>query len=257
MQTLRLSKVFLKEMVRQRSVIFSSFILPIVIIWSTWWVTADIPMAFNLDSGYFITANMIDVHVVTGGLTAMGITSGLFGFIITAKNKTIADRLHQVGYSKITINISSFLALIFILLFTSILATILSVYFADPVNLSGFVFAILLITLIYASIGTLVAVISSNFTAGSLFILIFSFMDLMLFTNPMGEGIYLQGWTYFIPGFWPVQISLEAGFVGYPNDLITMLGYGLIYFSVILVSILILSIQKVRIVLKKIGGIAV
>jgi hypothetical protein len=55
-----------------------------------------------------------------------------------------------------------------------------------------------------------------------------------MFTNPMGEGLYLQNWTYFIPGFWPVQIALEAGFIGLSNNINAMSANGFLYFLFLL-----------------------
>lgn len=235
MKTLYLCKVFLKDLSRQKTIIFSSFILPIVIIWSTWWVTADVPMQFELSDGTLITANMINVHVFTGALTAMSITAGLFGFIIAAKNQEISARLHQSGYSISTINIAAFFALLSVLILTSVLAFVLSINLSQPQDYSSYAVAIIMGTIIYAGLGNLIGSTYPNITAGSLFILIFAFMDTMLFTNPMGEGLYLQDWTYFLPGFWPVQLSLAAGFDGVPEEIGIKILYTVGYFAVLLI----------------------
>lgn len=234
MGVILLTKSLLYDLARQKTIIFSSFILPIVTIWSTWWVTVDIPMIFALYSGQQIQASMIDVHVVTGGLTAMAITSGLFGFIITADYQKISTRLKQVGYSSVSINSSILLTLFSVLTLTSLVAISFSLSLAHAESRWGLILSILLVTMIYTGVGNLIGTVYPNLTAGSLLILIFSFMDLMLFTNPMGEGLYLQGWTYYTPGFWPVQLALEAGFIGFPTNLIEVLGRGLLYFIVLL-----------------------
>jgi len=235
LKILELYPVFLKNLIRQKSVVFSCFILPLVIIYSTWWITADLPMIFGLkESIQSIDASMIDVHVLTGGLTAMAITAGLFSFIMTAENTKLYDRLKLVGYSSTAIILASFLGLFIILTATALVATILSLSLADAKSPIGTAIAIFLITLNYAAVGNLVGTIYPKLTEGTLIILIFSFMDLMLFTNPMGIDLYLQTWTLYLPGFWPVQIALESGFLGFPTDFLRPLLLSLLYFIVVI-----------------------
>jgi hypothetical protein len=78
---------------------------------------------------------------------------------------------------------------------------------------------------------------------GTLIILSVSFIDLMLVSNPMGEGLYLQSWTYYSPGFWPVQISLESGFLGFPTNLLHHVVYAGVYFLVLVIFSL--SVKRV------------
>ena len=242
-----LTRTFLRDLIRQKTIIFSSFILPIVIIWSTWWVTADIPMVFKLDTNSQISASMIDVHVVTGGLTAMAITAGLFGFIITADYQFISKRLKQVGYTTTSINIAVILSLLSILVLTSLVAILLSTSLAQPESGIGLAISILLVTMIYGGLGNLIGTIFPNITAGSLIILIFSFMDLMLFANPMGEGLYLQNWTYYTPGFWPVQLALEAGFLGLSETIIPIIFKGFLYFFGLLFISFLMKLTGLRV----------
>ncbi|OLS20400.1 MAG: hypothetical protein HeimC2_37520 [Candidatus Heimdallarchaeota archaeon LC_2] len=239
---LELYPVFLKNLIRQKSVIFSCFILPLVIIYSTWWVTADIPMVFGLkESNKIINASMIDVHVFTGGLTAMAITAGLFSFIMTAENTKLYDRLKLVGYSSPTIILASFLGLFIILFITAMVSILLSLSLAEAKNPIGTAIAIFLVTLNYAAVGNLIGTIYPKITEGTLLILIFSFMDLMLFTNPMGIELYLQTWTLYLPGFWSVQIALESGFIGFPVEFLKSLFLSVLYFLVLILTTQILK----------------
>ena len=236
-RVLTLAGMHLKNMLRQRSIIFSCFILPIVIIWSTWWITADIPMVFSLanDEEIRIAASMIDVHVVTGGLTAMGITAGLVTFILVADNNRISERLKLMGFSPVAINLGSFLPLLFILVVTALVATGLSITLAESADWRGIAVSIFLVTLVYSAFGNMVGSIFPRPMEGTLFVLVVTFIDLMLVSNPMGVGLYLQDWTYYSPGFWPVQISLESGFSKLPVSIFTQSMYVLVYFAGLLV----------------------
>lgn len=234
----------MKNIVRQRTIIFSSFILPIVIIWATWWITIDWQMIFKLESGKEISASMLDVHIITGALTAMGITSGIFGFLITAELEPLFKRLKQVGYSVLEINISTIIILITVLFLSATVAILFSLILTEPNNIPGLILATLLIILIYASLGNLIANIYPDITAGSLILLIFAFIDLMLVTNPMGEKLYLQKWTYVYPGFWPTQIVLEAGFTNSIENFLIPSIFSLMYF-IILISL--------TLIIKKLG----
>lgn len=224
-----LTGVFLKNLFRQLSIVFSSVILPLVTLWATWWVTADLPMSFGLaNSEETVARSMIDVHVVTGSLTAMAITAGLFGFIITEEHRKINDRLELTGYSPTTISIAMFLTLFVTLSFSIGLTAFLANLLASPKDPYGLTLAIVLVSLIYVSLGNLVATLLPKVTEGTLLLLITAFIDLMVLTNPMGGGVYLESWTYYLPGFWPVQVALEAAFVG--NASISTMVYPLVYF---------------------------
>ena len=243
-----LTKIFMLNILRQRSVLFSSFILPIIVIWSTWWITAEFPMTFSLAlSDITINANMLDVHVITGGLTAMAITAGLFSFILTSENNRIQSRLKLFGYSNIEINMATIIALIGILSLSAVISTILSLNLADEKSWQGIAIAIVMITLIYTALGNLLGNIYPKVIEGTLIMLIIAFIDLMLLTNPMGEGLYLKDWTYYLPGFWPVQVALESGFYGFPDQISKIIGRTLIYLIIILGST---QIVKSKILLK-------
>jgi hypothetical protein len=239
-----LTKSILLNIIRQKTIIFSTLILPIVIILSTWWVTVDIPIVFKLGNGEYINANMINVHVITGGLTAMGITSGVFGFLISTEYQNLSNRLRQVGYPQLKIFFCILLALFTLLTVTSIIAIVLSIYLSNPISYFGLALSIILITFIYATVGNLVSVLISNNTSGTLVILIFSFIDLMLLSNPMGEELYLKTWTYYLPGFWPVQIALISGFIGFSGDIYIIIVRIILYFSVLIAMIYLIKRTK-------------
>ncbi len=223
------------SIIRRRSVFFSSFILPIIFIWVVWWITTEMPMTFKLYGGEVITESTLDVHIVTGALNAIALTAGLFGFLITFENRKIATRLRVAGFSRLTISLGAFTALTLVLLLSALIAGTLSVYFYYPKDVVGFAVSLLLITLIYGAIGHILGTIYPRILEGTLIILLFSFIDLMLLTNPLGRTVYLKKWTYVIPGFWPIQILLRSSFVGFSFlDLAWMSALGLAYFSVLI-----------------------
>lgn len=231
---LTISIAVLKTMFRQKSIIFSCFLLPLFTLWSTWWVTAEIIMDFPLENGARIASNMINVHVVTGGLTAIAITSGLFGFVLTADSRRIAERLRIMGYSPLTINLGWFFALFGVLLLSAMTTAILVVILYEPVSITGIVVAIVLTTFIYTAFGYLIGIFLPKIMEGTLIVLLVSFIDLMLLSNPMGEAIYLTSWTKVVFGFWPTQIALESAFIGLPEDIIFQSGLVLGYVCILL-----------------------
>lgn len=194
-------------------------------------------MVFGLanDEEFRIAASMIDVHVVTGGLTAMGITAGLVTFILVTDNNRISERLKLMGFSPVAINLGSFLPLLLVLIVTALVATGLSITLAEPADWRGIAVSIFLVTMIYSAFGNMVGNIFPRPLEGTLFVLVVSFMDLMLVSNPMGAGLYLQDWTYYSPGFWPVQISLESGFSELSASIFSQSVYALLYFAGLLV----------------------
>ncbi len=220
------------SIIRRKSVFFSSFILPIIFIWVVWWITTEMPMTFKLYGGKVITESTLDVHIVTGALNAIALTAGLFGFLITFENRKISLRLRVAGFSRLTVSLGAFIALTIVLLLSAIIAGLLSIYFYYPKDVIGFAVSLLLITIIYGAIGHILGTVYPRILEGTLIILLFSFIDLMLLTNPLGRTVYLKEWTYAVPGFWPMQILLRASFVGFSlYDLAWMSLLGLAYFA--------------------------
>ena len=233
--------MFLKNMIRQRTVIFSVFILPIVTIWSTWWITADMMMSFKLVSGLNVTANMINIHILTGGLTAVALTAGIFSFIIASDNARVNERLKIIGYKSTTINISMFISTLSVLILSYAVTLVLTVNFYTPKYLLGVSLAMLFTMLIYALIGNLLAIIYPKPVEGTFIVLLISFLDTMLLSNPMAAGVYLEDWTYLLPAFWPTQLILESGFVGSTSNLLEYIVNSALYLVALLA---IVRIQK-------------
>lgn len=236
-KTIKLSLMFLKSMIRQRTIIFSVFILPIVTIWSTWWVTADMPMVFKLVSGSEVSASMIDIHILTGGLTAVAITAGIFSFLISSDNSKINKRLRLVGYSPNVISFAMFLSTLIVLVSSFIVALILTTFFYWPEYWIGVALAMLFTVLIYSLLGSLLATFYPKSVEGTFIILLVSFLDTMLLSNPMAEGVYLQWWTHYLPAFWPTQIVLEAGFIGLTSYISAYSLYATIYLFLLLFAL--------------------
>ncbi len=232
-QTREIMFSFIKSVIRQKTVLFSSFILPFFTLWSTWWVTADVPMSFRLYDDSVLVQSMLDIHIFTGALTAIAITSGILSFLLTAANQKNAQRLRIMGYSQSVINLGWFLALLTILVLGAIGTFLFAIYLLWPKDLVGVFIAILLTTAIYSAVGYLVGILFPKVMEGTLIVLIFSFIDLMLISNPMGGEVYLSSWTYYFPGFWPTQLVMRAGFFSNSNYLTPVL-YSLLYVFILL-----------------------
>ena len=202
----------LKSVARQKAMLFSSLILPLITLLSTWWVTVDEPMFFELARGGIAIQSMLDIHILTGGLTAVAITAGIFGFLLTVDNQKTADRLIIMGYSPAVITIGWLLSLIAILSLATIVTFGVTILLYWPANPLGVFIATFLTTILYATVGYVVGSIYPRVMEGTLIVLVFSFIDLMMLSNPMGVSVYLKPWTYYLPGFWPTQLVLEAGF---------------------------------------------
>lgn len=228
------SKATLISIYRRKSTLFSSFLLPIIFIWVIWWITPETLLEVKLFSGDISYETMLDVHLVTGALNAVAITAGLFGFLITFENRKISDRLRVAGFSSITVSLGGFFALTLVLLSSAFIAGLLTVYLYLPEDLIGFGLSLFLITLIYGALGHILGVIYPRILEGTLIILLFSFIDLMMLTNPLGRAVYLMKWTYILPGFWPMQVLLQSSFVGFKYNIIWMSLLSILYLIIIM-----------------------
>ncbi|UJG39780.1 MAG: ABC transporter permease [Candidatus Heimdallarchaeum aukensis] len=206
----------LKSLLRNKTIVFSSLILPILTLLSTWWVTVDELMSFELQNNEQLYQSMKDVHILTGALTAVAITSGIISYILTVENNMISPRLKITGYTQLEISLSLLVSIFTILSLANISTFLLSLLLFWPKNPAGVLVAILFTTIIYTVFGFFIGFYFTKIMEGTLIVLIFSFIDLMMISNPMGGEIYLKPWTKFFPGFWPTQIVLHAGFLDDP-----------------------------------------
>ncbi len=116
------------------------------------------------------------------------------------------------------------------------MTSILTINLYQPKDTAGVFIAVFLITVVYAAFGNLIGSFYPKIMEGSLIVLLVSFIDLMIISNPMGESLYLQSWTYYVPGFWPTQLVLEAGFIGKSADIISYAALALIYAIILFAS---------------------
>lgn len=253
-QALSLARTFLLDMLRQKTVVFSCFVLPAVIIWSTWWVTADLAMEFKIDSGPTIQASMIDIHLVTGALTGMAITAGLFSFLVTAEARRVADRLRVTGFSPLAVATGPLAAILLVLGVAALAAFGLAASLDMPEQPGGVLWSVLLTTLVYAAVGALLATLYPRVMEGSFIVLLLSFIDLMFVSNPMGEGVYMRPWAYWSPGFWPAQIALESGFLASDETLAKATGLSLLYTLCLGLLVLALRWRSPAFLRRAVGG---
>lgn len=213
-------RLMMKEFFRNRFAIFTMLLLPIFTLVIAFVATKDVPMLVALDSGEVVLVSMLEVHVVTATLTGIAIMTAMAGFYITISSTKRDRRLFLSGYRAIHIVGTKALICGVVLLAGSFLVYSLTVLFVTPKSHLIAYGAVLLVGLVYIFLGILVGSLVPREFEGSLLVLLISFIDTMLITNPMSSGTYRTLFSKTFPGYSPVQVMLEAAFTPPVSNLV-------------------------------------
>ncbi|MFQ6124822.1 MAG: ABC transporter permease [Candidatus Heimdallarchaeota archaeon] len=222
-------RLMMKEFFRNRFAIFTMLLLPIFTLVIAFVATKDVLMLVALDSGEVISISMLEVHVVTATLTGIAIMTAMAGFYITISSAKRDRRLFLSGYRAIHIVGAKALICGVVLLAGSSLVYSLTVLFVSPKNHLIAYGAVLLVGFVYVFLGILVGSLVPREFEGSLLVLLISFIDTMLITNPMSSGSYRTLFSKMFPGYSPVQIMLEATFTPPVSNLVFPTAGSLLY----------------------------
>jgi len=196
---------------RRPLVLILLVLLPAYVITRSIADTEPTPQQVGLPGGAVIGSNMRDIHGAVMGGTVIGFAAGLVGVFVMQSALQGDRRLVIAGFQPGEAVIAR---LVVVAAATGLVVAVSAIVTAlafDPAAWIPFLAGLLLIGLVYASIGALVGAVLDKLAATYL-ILFLVMTDISIVQNPMfGDGDP-DGWAVVLPGYGPSRLMVEGAF---------------------------------------------
>ena len=200
-----------RDQLRRPLVLILLIAVPAYVISRSIATTEGIPREIGLPGGEQVLTTMKDLHGAVMGGTAVAFVAALVGVFVMQSALRGDRRLVVAGFEPgeaITARLIVLAASTALVVAVSALVTAL--YFT-PSGWGVFLVGLLLVGLIYGSLGTLAGAAMSNLAAT--YLMLFLVMtDLGIVSNPMfGDGTP-EGWAALFPGYGPNRLMVGGAF---------------------------------------------
>lgn len=150
--------------------------------------------------------------------------SGIIGLFLMHNSAAADSRLVVAGYRAHEVVLARLGLLVGVAAVATGVSVAVMLTAFEPARLGWFVLGSGLAALVYGMVGVLVGVLLDRLT-GVYLILFGSMIDLFIFQNPLASDPPAA--ARLLPGHYPLDIALEAGFAGAPD--LASLGWTLLY----------------------------
>lgn len=157
-----------------------------------------------------------------GGLSALayvGLLSGVTGLYLLRSAMAADRRLMVAGYSPLELMSARILLLVLINLVLSLFLVGLMLFFLMPRQLPAFVLAVFWAAVIYSFYGGLIGVLVRNELGGIIAVLFLANIDVGYLEIPGYSTVLEEWWAVLLPGYFPTQLAIDAGFTSRPEKL--------------------------------------
>ncbi len=235
----------LREQLRHPLLIVLLFGLPVFFITRSIAITEPLPRLIELPGGVPLNTTMRELHGANMAAITIGFLAALSGQFVMYTAREGDRRLVTAGFSPweaLVPRLVTLLVATAVVVAVSLVVTALSF---EPEQWLGFVVASLLIGITYAGIGCLAGA-SLGRLGGTYFVFFLPMLDIGIAQNPMfGDGTP-DSWAWFLPGYGPVRVSLDAAFAT------SMHAWGELVVS--LIWSFVIALVVIRLLARSLGG---
>ncbi len=164
-----------------------------------------------------------------GGVSALmyaAMLAGIMGFYIMFSAMKTDRRLLLAGYHAFELVTARCVVLLLMAAGTTVLLVAIMLFFFTPMQFGAYVLAIYQAATIYAFYGGLAATMVRSELGGLIAIVFFASIDVRFLEMPGYSNVIGEWWTQFLPGYFPVQLALDAAFTSHPDLLVPSLWTG-------------------------------
>ena len=173
--------------------------------------TEATPQQVGLPSGAVIASNMKDIHGAVMGGTVVAFVAGLVGVFVMQSALQGDRRLVVAGFRPGETIVARLLVVATATAVVVAVSAIVTAFAFDPSSWISFSAGLLLIGLLYASLGALTGAVLDRLAATYL-MLFMAMTDLSIVQNPMfGDG-NPDGWAVVLPGYGPARVMVDGAF---------------------------------------------
>ncbi|GEM_PF-2399524 len=218
-----------REFLRRRGMLAFMVATPVL---SFALVYAALPdTAANIDA----IENGVKVQVGTdqvalfGGVSALiyaALLAGITGFYVMSSAIKTDRRLILAGYHAFELVAARCVVLLALDLGITALLVAIMLFFFTPKQFGAYVLAMYQGAMVYGFYGALIATVVKSELGGLIAIVFFANIDLGSLELPGYSNVFGEWWTQFLPGYFPVQLAIDAAFTSRPDLLVPSLWTG-------------------------------
>jgi hypothetical protein len=230
--TILLSKYFAKTLIRDKVVVSLILFLPVILVFAGAASAPNRELMLVLDDQIinpFPTAKEISVTLYT--ITAVVLVASLVSFFLGFNLKKLIPRLKQVNYTSLEIVLSFIAVMLVINLSMSLVVGLFSLIWIDVNNYFGFMVGLILSSIIFSTLGLIIAELVDTTTLGLYGILVVAVLDTGFLENPVYSRRYNEDWISIMPSHESIQLVLRTVLdtgTDWTNNLFFIIGYEMI-----------------------------
>ncbi len=209
MKSVSLLKYYTIAFLRERGVIISLVILPLLLQVSAQAAApkSDILMKFD---GSTFTSSGVTLNLMLYSLTAVVIVASISSFFLAHNLRNTSARLKLQGYSSLSLIIG---LLTLVILIDVFIVTVIYLYDVAIISVRsdiGFFVSLVSIAVIFSTIGIILASVSDSKSLGLYLILTLGVVDTAFIENPVLSRRYNDNWIDFMPSHGSVKMLFRS-----------------------------------------------
>jgi hypothetical protein len=236
----------LREFLRRRGMILFMVLIPVVSFASVYVALPDTPVSLDaIENGVSVQVDL-DQVALFGGVMALiyvAIMAGITGFYVMSTAVKTDRRLILAGCTPFELVTARCLVLLVLDVGIMLLQLMIMLFFFTPVQFFPYALSLFWAAMVYGIYGALFATLIRNELGGLLAVVFFANFDVGYFQLPGYSNFVGEWWLQVLPGYFPVQLAIDAGFTSVPDLLLP--SFWTIPHSIVVVGVMLGAYSKV------------
>lgn len=209
--TIILSSFFGRTVVRDRIIIFLIAVLPTLLVFAGAASAPERDITVILD-GQIITPlpSAVEISVALYAVTAVVLVASIVSFYLGFNLKHLTGRLQQVNYKSSEINFSFIIVMLVVNFIMTTAISLFSLQWVTVTNFIGYFTGLLLASIIFSTLGLIIAELVDTTTLGLYGILTLAVLDTAFLENPIYSRRYNESWISIMPTHESIQLILRT-----------------------------------------------
>jgi hypothetical protein len=213
----------LREFLRRRGMILFMILIPVISFASVYVALPDTPVTLDaVENGVQVQVDS-DQVALFGGVMALiyvAILAGITGFYVMTGAVANDRRLILAGCTPLELVAARCMVLLVLSVGITALQLAIMLFFFTPNQFFPYTLSLFWAAMVYGIYGGLFATLIRNELGGLLAVVFFANFDVGYFQLPGYSNFVGEWWLALLPGYFPVQLAIDAGFTSVADYLL-------------------------------------
>ncbi|MFW9990602.1 MAG: hypothetical protein ACFFD4_00955 [Candidatus Odinarchaeota archaeon] len=240
-KTLYLTTYYGRSFLREKILLVLLLLFPILLIAVAAMSAPDGTLPIELDGTLIDPAPQAgEVLAILNSTTALVFVASITSFFMAFQLKSVLPRLRNAGYGDFQIAMALVTLMMIVNLYVTAFVSVLALNWISPHDFVGYMLSLFLSSVIFSTIGLVLASLVDTRTFGLISILTLAVLDTAFLENPIYSRRYDEAWTGLMPAHGTVKMLFRSTFdIGthWTGDLVSVLFYELVLILIYLVVV--------------------